>query len=176
METPAIAIDIYPFEGGSFTLTPATTPILECNVYKNIRNNEGGTFEIVLAPSGPPPNTPTVGGTPSNPIPGAATLPTYSQSKKLSIVSWTQVITPMSLCIIRMARREAQTVMVGVVQETRENQDWITGQTVTRKIIITGMDFTYFLTREQFYTLAALGLVRSNLQNLPLASSAAINT
>jgi hypothetical protein len=138
LATPRIRIRIYPFSGGEFVLDGSTSQVLRCSVSKSLKDISGGKFNIVLAPGGP-------GGT-NDPQ------------------TWDRVITPMSLCIIDMARdRHAQTVMVGLVTETTQTEIWNPGNNVRRTTQISGMDFMYFFVREQYYTLSAFGLVSAQL-------------
>jgi len=71
---PLCSIDIYPYEGGLYTLNGAQ--VLECKTDQNLRT-AGGAASIVLAPGGP-----TGQGFPS----------------------WSQVITLQSLVVIAMQR------------------------------------------------------------------------
>lgn len=106
--------------------------VLSCNVTKMLFQ-DAGTFRIVLAPG----------------TAGPAGL------------SWSQIITPMSLAVIGLRRAGvAKIPMIGVVTSVSETQTWQHGQTTTRAIIIEGVDIAYFFTKTDFYTLwylAAIG-------------------
>ena len=149
LATPKIRIRIYPFSGGEYVLDGSTAQVLNCSVSKMLKDISGGTFNIVLAPGGP----------------------TGTNDPQ----TWDRIITPMSLCIIEMARGlHAQTVMVGLVTETTQSEIWSPGRNVRRTTRISGMDFMYFFVREQYYTLAAFGLVSSQLGKIGgLAAGAA---
>ena len=109
--------------------------ILSCQVSKNIRNTEPGTFNLMLAPGGP-------GG------------PNYGPS-------WTEIVTPMSLVIISMQRYDAfETVMIGIVTSPVEVQRWRSARGVQRVITISGQDFQYFFSAMNYYTLSMLGATR----------------
>ena len=138
LATPRIRVRIYPFSGGVYVLDSSTAQILSCSVSKSIKDTSGGKFNIVLAPGGP--------------------------SGTNDPQTWDRIITPMSLCIIDMARdKYAQTVMVGLVTGTSQSEIWRPGNSVRRITQISGMDFMYFFVREQYYTLSAFGLVSSLL-------------
>lgn len=132
---PFCAVEIYPFEGGGYTLTPGQ--ILECHVEKNIRQTVG-RFTLLLAPGGP--------------------LGTSAQP------SWTQIITPMSFVMIGMRRwKYSNIVMLGVVTEVSEDQVW-TPEGVQRVIRISGGDFGVFFEMFNWIALTFLGgLVAANL-------------
>ena len=51
--TPRIVVDIYPYEGGKYTVTGDQAGVLECITHKDIRNTNPGTFQFRLAPGGP---------------------------------------------------------------------------------------------------------------------------
>ncbi len=130
--TPRLYVDVYPYEGGKYSLTGNAANVISCTTHKDIRSSGPGTFQLVLAPSGP-------SGTNSGP-------------------SWTEVITPMSLVVIGMKRYDhRQIVMIGVVTGTTESQSWQTGRGVQRAIIVNGADFQYFFSTFSYYTLSMLG-------------------
>jgi hypothetical protein len=126
VNTPLCYVDIYPYEGGTYTITGAQ--VIELVTEKNIFDNASGSFEIRLAPGGPA---------------GANQPP-----------SWTKVITPYSLVIIGMRRGDSAGIpMVGIVSRVFESQDWVSGSSVHRAIIIQGHDFAQFFRQSTFYAL-----------------------
>ena len=130
--TPRVVVDIYPYEGGKYTVTGDQAGVLECITHKDIRNTNPGTFQFRLAPGGPL-------GPNSGP-------------------SWTEIITPMSLVVIGMKRYDhRQIVMIGVVSSPAEIQSWVTGRGVLRTITVSGYDFQYFFATDNYYTLTMLG-------------------
>lgn len=136
--TPECEVIIYPFFGGKYFLNGNNGRLLRVLTNKNIRNATGGHFRVVLAPGGPK-------GT-DDPV------------------TWTSVLVPNSLVIIRMGRGQyRETVMIGVVTGCAETQEWQTGRSAGRSILVEGQDFTRFLTNYSYYTLQAFGLLASNL-------------
>jgi hypothetical protein len=132
---PRCYVDIYPYEGGKYSLTGDAAGVLSCITHKDIRSTGPGTFDIKLAPGGPL-------GPNSGP-------------------SWTEIITPMSLVVIGMKRyHHRQIVMIGVVTEPIETQTWETGRGVQRVINIRGGDFQYLFSTFSYYTLSLLGATR----------------
>lgn len=128
---PQCIVQIYPFEGGTYTLTSAQNGVLQADVSKNIRG-QVGTFSLYLAPGGP--NGP-------NKRP-----------------SWTDLITPMSLVVIGFRRGSYQQIsMIGVVRNCREIQSWRPERNVSRVVSVEGVDFQYFFTLPSYYTLSFLG-------------------
>ncbi len=132
--TPRCRIDIFPYEGGKYlSISGDSGTILSCNVHKNIRSSDPGTFQISLAPGGP--NGPN------------------------AFPAWQEIITPMSFVAISMQRySHTQTVMVGVVTNIQESIDW-TDRGVRRTVTISGEDFQYFFTVASYYALSFLGTV-----------------
>lgn len=132
--TVGCSVDIYPFEGGVYTLTGGQ--IIACNTTKNIYGDATGSFSIVLAPGGP--NGPE------------------------SIPDWCQIITPMSFVMIGMQRGSvSEIVMLGVVTYVGETQEWVTapqGSSAGRLTTIQGMDFSYFFTSFNWTALTLFGL------------------
>lgn len=126
---PRCAVDVYPFEGGSLRLTGAS--VLTCTVSKDIFE-QYGEFRIELPPGGPT---------------GPSSTP-----------SWSEIITPMSLVVIAMSRGDdAAVVMIGVVTQTTEPQEWTADSPVQRRTIIRGADFGYFFAMFSYYALFYLG-------------------
>lgn len=155
--TPRCSIDIYPFEGGPFTIDSDNGQIIALSTRKNI-SNDTGEFTLTLAPGGPN---------------GTEVPPT-----------WTQVITPMSFAVIAMQRAhdEAAITMLGVVTEASESQAWRPEGQVTRTITISGKDFGYFFAMFSYYSLWFLaaqgvqltGTVPEPSQGLPTLLGAAL--
>ena len=124
---PQCFLECYPFEGGSYSIQGGQ--ILACTVSRDIKA-DAGTFTIELAPGGPF---------------GANAAP-----------SWTDVITPMSLCLVGMSRGiYRQIVMIGVVTNVDEPQVW--RETVSRSVTISGQDFGYFFNSFNWCALTFLG-------------------
>lgn len=120
---PQCFVDVYPFEGGNYTIQGAM--LLNCQVNKNIRQ-DSGTFSITLAPGGP-------AGEDIGP-------------------SWSEIITPNSLVIIGMSRWQyRQIVMVGIVTKPAESQAWRPDSPVIRTISISGQDFSYYFTSQSYF-------------------------
>ncbi|MHB1954207.1 MAG: hypothetical protein ACYCOU_10720, partial [Sulfobacillus sp.] len=135
---PECVVTIFPYEGGQYVLQGGAAQILSCTTHKNIRETSGGTFQLILAPGGP-----------QGPNRG---------------LSWTQILTPMSLVIIGMKRAtHTQITMIGVITDPAEMQEWRTGSPVRRALFIRGMDFQYFFTLFNYYQLAMLGTIASAL-------------
>lgn len=119
---PQCFVDIYPFEGGSYTLQGAS--ILRCLVSKSIGSGDGN-FALTLTPGGPF---------------GRNIGP-----------SWQEIITPNSLVVIAMTRwKYRQVLMVGVVKIISESQVWRDNQ-VMRVISVVGEDFNYYLTSQSYF-------------------------
>lgn len=127
---PQCTLQVYPFEGGTYTLTTQSGAVLGVDVEKNIRSSTG-TFTLTLAPGGPH---------------GPNARP-----------SWNDIITPMSLVIIAMARGAyRQVVMMGVVRNCEETEEWRVGKRVIRVMTVRGVDFQYFFTLPSYYTTSFL--------------------
>lgn len=76
------------------------------------------------------------------------------------VLSWTQIITPMSLCVIGMQRgQNIGVVMVGLVRNIEEVQSWQMGESSSRNLLVTGVDLAYYFTMLDFYTLWVLPLL-----------------
>lgn len=135
---PQCFVEIYPFEGGSYSIQGGTTGLLRCSTEKKFLTDIAGTFEIVLAPGGP--FGPNAG------------------------LSWSDIITPLSFVLIGMRRKQyAQIVMIGVVTSVREVQQWQSGGPVNRGISISGLDFGYFYEMFSWAALTFLGTPASAL-------------
>lgn len=129
--TPRCFVDIYPYEGGKYSLGNNAAGVLSCSVSKSVRDTNPGSFMIELAPGGP-----------SGPNGGP---------------QWRDLITPMSLVVIGMNRGDLrQIVMVGIVIDVQEPQEYSAGQPVTRELSVRGLDFQYFFTQRNFYALLYL--------------------
>lgn len=127
-------VEIYPFEGGPYTLQGGQ--ILGLTISKSMGGNSVGQFTINLAPGGP-------NGT-EDPVP------------------WSRVITPMSHVIIGMTRGATSAiVMDGVVSEASEQQMWTTqdrGSQAVRAQVISGYDVCWFFTTFSFWALSFAGI------------------
>jgi len=132
---PLCALEIYPFEGGQYTLTGSN--LISVSVRKSIRGDATGQFDIQLPPGGPAgvndPNT------------------------------WSQIITPMSHVLIGMSRgSDAAIVLDGVVTTIGESQIWQTNQnnvaTAGRGQGISGGDFSWFFNTFNYWALTFNGL------------------
>ena len=127
---PEAYVAVYPFEGGQYILSGNNASLLDLSVSKNIRG-QVGTFSMLLAPGGP-----------------------YGLNAR---PSWTDLLTPMSLVVIGIARGSyREIVMIGVVQSCQETQDWRTNKGVMRTISVVGADFQYFFSLASYYTLSFL--------------------
>jgi hypothetical protein len=127
---PHCYVDIYPFEGGLYSIQGDAGGLLNCSVESNIRNGYG-TFSLALAPGGP-----------------------YGPNVS---PQWTDVITPMSLVVIGMQRAgRSRIVLIGVVRTISETEVWNPASGVQRSISVTGFDFGYFFTLPNYYTLSLL--------------------
>jgi hypothetical protein len=123
---PGCFVDVYPFEGGVYTIGSTNALLRSIEVDKNIRSGQG-TFTLLLAPGGPfGPNA----------RPG-----------------WLDILTPMSLVVIGMSRMgRSQIVMIGVVRTVSETESWVPGRGVQRAVQVQGADFGYFFTMSNYYT------------------------
>lgn len=131
LASPICSIDVYPLEGGNFSIQADSGHLLAVQTSKNIRE-EVGHFSIKLAPGGPA---------------GANRGP-----------SWTEIITPMSMVLIGMRRgTRVGIVMIGVVTSIEETQSWTTGGQTQRDTTIVGQDFGYFFSQFGYYSLWYLG-------------------
>jgi len=67
----------------------------------------------------------------------------------------------MSLVVIGMPRAgRAQVVMIGVVRNVSESETWVPNQGVQRSVVITGADFGYFFSLQNYYTQSLLNTRR----------------
>lgn len=129
---PRCFIDIYPYEGGTYTITDDQSLLLRCLVVNDIQQGYG-TFSLELAPGGPF---------------GPNTSP-----------QWQDIITPMSLVVIGMQRAgRAQTVLIGVAKQVQEDEVWGFDSSVERRLRVSGLDFGYFFLSANYYTQAYLNL------------------
>jgi hypothetical protein len=138
--SPTIVVNVYPNGGSSIskpiTITGGSTGILSANIQKNIRDDLGGKFSFILPPGGP--------------------------DGVNSSLSWTNIITPLSLVVIGLQRGSSKRiVMVGLVTSVQETQEW-QKSTVTRLVTVTGVDFAYYFNSFSYYTLSYLGFLASN--------------
>ena len=128
--TPACYIDIYPFEGGAYTLSGDNANLLSLTTSKNIRTGQG-TFNMTLAPGGP-----------------------YGPNAR---PGWLEILTPMSLVVIGHARAgRAAVTMIGVVKTINTTEAWVPGQGVRRALVVGGFDFSYFFGLPNYYTQSLL--------------------
>ena len=135
--SPQISVDIYPQSGGKYTISGGNAGILQAVIKKNIRDDRGGTFSLLLAPGGP----------------NGVNDPN----------SWTNIINMNSLITIFLGRGSSKRiVMAGIVNEIEEDQVW-DNNPVKRVTKIYGLDFTYFFNSFSFYSLTFLGLITTAL-------------
>lgn len=127
---PQCVVQIYPFEGGEYSLSTYSGAALAVDVEKNLHAS-AGSFTLTLAPGGP-----------------------YGPNAR---PSWNDLLTPMSLVVIAMARGAyRQVVMMGVVRSCEESEDWHVGKHVVRVLTVRGVDFQYFFSLPSFYTTSFL--------------------
>lgn len=127
---PACYIDIYPFEGGVYTINGNNALLRSLSTDQNIRGNPGA-FSITLAPGGP-----------------------FGPNAR---PSWLDVLTTRSLVVIGMSRLgRAQIVMIGVVRSVSETEVWVPGQGVQRAVQVNGADFGDFFSQQNYYTQSLL--------------------
>ena len=152
VSTPLCSVDIYTYEGNSYSIQGAQ--VLAATVSKSIDpTQDAGMFSITLAPGGPN---------------GPNTIP-----------SWGDVITPMSLVVIGMARGgNAAITMLGVVRSIEEPQVWPVGRggPVQRTIVISGFDFSYFFTMFTYYSLWYMGATGAGLASNGATPSSGLPT
>ena len=131
---PSCSIEVYPFEGGPYTLQGGQ--IRSVTVEKSLRGGSVGNVEVRLAPGGP--NGPE------------------------SVATWSQVITPMSHIVVGMSRgRRAAIVLDGVTTRTSEAEEWESseqGAVAGRDPVILGADFAWFFRSFNWYALTFLGM------------------
>lgn len=131
---PSCSIEVYPFEGGPYTIQGGQ--IRSVTFDKNIRGGSVGNLIVELAPGGPfGPESPQ---------------------------SWTEVITPMSHILVGMSRGDrAAIIMDGVVLKTAEGEVWHTEEENSfayRTQIITAADYAWFFQTFNWYSLSFFGL------------------
>jgi hypothetical protein len=123
---PSVFVNIYPNEGGPFSLNSMNGAILECITSKDIWDQSSGTFELTLAPGGP-------FGPNASP-------------------QWQDIITPMSLITIGMQRAgRSRVVLIGCVRRCRVTERWQVGEGVRRAVKVTGRDFSYIFNQTNYY-------------------------
>jgi hypothetical protein len=124
-----VSVEIYPYEGNSIALQGGN--VLGLKTTDPLRNGDEGHFEIVLTPGGP-----------------------YGVTGP----SWVDIITPMSLVLIGLARgNNAQIVMIGIVDGVEASTSWTNESAVQRPTTIVGRDFSYYFRSTNYYTQAILG-------------------
>lgn len=137
VNVPQCFVDIYPFEGGLYSIQGGAA--LGVQVEKNINGNTAGSFQITLVPGGP-------GG------------PNFG-------VSWSEVLTPMSLVVIGMRRgSKAAITMVGIILQVTDSDKFSSGDQVQRQITIRGQDFGYYFSLTTFMASWYLGATASPLE------------
>lgn len=123
---PSCVVDIYPYEGGRFTVTAQDGHLLNCQVRKSIREPQDSRFQLTMAPGGPF---------------GAESSP-----------QWLDLLRPMSLVVIAMQRMgRAHTVMIGLITGVQEPAVWETGRSVQRSLTVNGRDFSHIFLMPDFY-------------------------
>ena len=132
---PGCSVEIYPFEAPSLFLSPGQMTAV--TVRKSLRGDGVGTFNIQLAPGGP--------------------------TSVEDVLTWSQIITPMSHVMIGMSRgREASIVMDGIVGSPGETQQWRTREdgasNAGRGQGVSGYDFGYFFRSFNYFALSFYGL------------------
>lgn len=123
---PNCFVDIYPYEGGSFTFQGFNGTLQAVTTDKNIWDPQSGTFTLTLAPNGP-------FGPNANP-------------------QWIDIIRPMSLTVITMQRLgRARVVMIGVIRTVQEQEIWQPGSGVRRGLVVHGKDFGHIFSQPNFF-------------------------
>ena len=144
VSTPRCFIDVYPYEGGQFTISGNSAAFLGVSTSKAIASGGNGSFSLNLAPGGPY---------------GLNSRPT-----------WLDLFTPFSLVVIGMQRGlYASVVMVGVVISASESQQRSPDE-VRRAVRIQGEDFTRLFSIFCYYDLTFLlgsGISSTNKLGLP---------
>ena len=132
--SPMLAIEVYPYEGGAYTIQGGQ--ILRAQVRRTIRDIQPDTFSIELAPGGP--------------------------DGIESRVTWSEIITPQSFILIGGQRGVAAAIMLaGIVTNPGETQQWQTteqGTQAARRQHLIGQDFTWYFNSFNWYALTFLGL------------------
>lgn len=137
--SPELGVDIYPHEVNSsnprLSLSGGANGILGASITKSIRDRNGGTFNLYLVPGGP--------------------------TGVNSSITWTNIITPMSLVVIYLKRGQSKRIiMIGIVTKIEESQVW-TARGVERTITVAGMDFMYYFSVFSYYEMLYFGLIQS---------------
>ena len=128
---PRVGIEVYPFEegGAKYNLTSSNGALIDATISKSIHTQEPGTFTLTLAPGGP--------------------------DGVNSVKTWTEIFTPMSLVIINGSRYDNDNlIMIGIVSNVTEQQEWDAATSAGRVITVTGYDFQYYFTQFTYYTLS----------------------
>ncbi len=130
VSAPRCFIDVYPYEGGKYTVSANQASFIGVSVTKTIANGGNGQFNLNLAPGGPF---------------GLNARPT-----------WSDIFTPYSLVVIGMQRaNHIAIVMVGLVVSTSEQQQ--RSQSDVRRVVqIRGEDFTRIFSMFCYYDLTYL--------------------
>ena len=140
VSTAQAFVEIYPFEGGSYTISGQQANLLGLSVTNGVVGITPGKFSMQIAPGGP-------NGVNGSPL-------------------WTEIVTPMSLVVIGLSRAGRQNiVMVGVVLSAVETTTWVSGRGAQRAVQIDGQDFGYIFNSQLFYLQTYL--LMSNLAGLP---------
>lgn len=127
VSAPRVFIDVYPYEGGQFTVSGNSAAFISMSTSKHIMNGGSGQFTLNLAPGGPY---------------GLNSRPT-----------WMDIFTPFSLVVIGMQRAtHVAVVMVGLVVSTEEVQNR-SFNGVQRAIRVNGEDFTRIFNAFCYYNL-----------------------
>ncbi len=146
---PRVGIEVYPFEegGAKYNLTSSNGTLLDATISKAIHTSQPGTFTLTLAPGGP--------------------------DGVNSVKTWTEIFTPMSLVIINGSRYDNDNlIMIGIVSNVTEQQEWDAATSAGRVITVTGYDFQYYFTQFTYYTLSMLGSTAASILQETLGSSA----
>ena len=146
---PRVGIEVYPFEegGAKYNLTSSNGALIDATISKSIHTQEPGTFTLTLAPGGP--------------------------DGVNSAKTWTEIFTPMSLVVINGSRYDNDNlIMIGVVSNVSEEQEWDAATSAGRVITVTGYDFQYYFTQFTYYTLSMLGSTAASILQETLGSSA----
>lgn len=127
--SPQIAVDVYPWEGGSFSLIGGQ--VLSATISKGLRNS--GIASIILAPGGP----------------AGQGWPSWSQVITLQSL----------VVIAQSRGPNAYVDFVGVVVRTSEEQSWEAGARVTRVIRVEAVDWMQWFVAFNWTALSYLGAV-----------------
>jgi len=127
--TPSAEMVVYPYGGLPISMTPDKFPLRQIQIRNSI--SRPSTFQVMLAPT-------SLLGTDTD-----ITLP--------------KLIPVRSLVLIYLGRGEHKYLaFIGLVTSIQEDQHW-RSRAAERRILIEGMDFTYFLSTFSYYTLTWLG-------------------